>query len=48
MINKNFLRLFKNNILIANDLKINLKKRPGELSKENYYKIAVKYEKLFC
>jgi len=48
MINKNFLKLFKNDILVADELKINLKKRPEELSKENYYNIAVKYEKLFC
>jgi 16S rRNA (adenine1518-N6/adenine1519-N6)-dimethyltransferase len=48
MINKNFLKLFKNNSSVADDLKIDLKKRPGELSKENYYNIAIKYEKLFC
>ena len=48
MINKNFLKLFKNNASVAADLKINLNKRPGELSKENYYNIAIKYEKLFC
>ncbi len=47
MINKNFLKLFKNNASVAADLKINLNKRPGELSKENYYNIAIKYEKLF-
>jgi len=48
MINKNFLKLFKNNASVAADLKINLNKRPGELSRENYYNIAIKYEKLFC
>ena len=47
MINKNFLKLFKNNASVAADLKINLNKRPGELSRENYYNIAIKYEKLF-
>ena len=48
MINKNFLKMFKNDKLVADDLKINLKKRPEELSKENYYNIAIRYEKLFC
>ena len=47
MINKNFLKLFKGNISVADDLKLNLKKRPEEISSEMFYKIAIKYEKLF-
>jgi len=47
MINKSFLKLFKGNIYVADDLKLNLKKRPEEISSEMFYKIAVKYEKLF-
>ena len=46
MINKNFLKLFKNNKNIADDLKINLNKRPEELSNEMFYKITQKYEEL--
>ena len=48
MINKNFLLLFKNKSSIADKLNIDLRKRPGELSKEDYYNIAINYEKLFC
>ena len=29
-------------------LNIDLRKRPGELSNEDYYNIAINYEKLFC
>ena len=47
MINKNFNKLFKAKKLIAKKLKINLSKRPEELSFEMYYKIATEYEKLF-
>ena len=47
MINKSFLKLFKGNIYVADDLKLNLKKRPEEISSEMFYKIAVEYEKLF-
>jgi len=47
MINKSFLKLFKGNIYVADDLKLNLKKRPEEISSEMFYKIAVKYENLF-
>ncbi len=47
MINKNFKKLFKNNIIPAKNLNINLNSRPEELSKEIYYKIALKYENLF-
>ena len=49
MINKNFIRLFgkKYNKIAAKDLGLNLKQRPGELSNEMFYKIAMKYEKLF-
>ena len=48
IIKKNFLKLFKNNLPLANELNLDLKKRPGELSKETFYKIAAKYEELFC
>jgi len=47
MINKNFTKLFKGNISVADELKLNLKKRPEEISSEMFYKIAIKYEKLF-
>jgi len=47
MINKNFLKLFNNQKKIADELNLNLKKRPEELSNETFYKIAMKYEKLF-
>ena len=47
MINKNFLKLFKNNKSIAKDLNLNLSQRPEELCSETFYKIAMKYEKLF-
>ena len=47
MINKNFLKIFKNNRLIAQQLGIDLNKRPEELSTETFYKIAIKYEELF-
>ena len=46
-INKNFLKLFKNNKSVAKDLNLNLNQRPEELSRETFYKITVKYEKLF-
>jgi len=47
MINKSFNKLFKNNHTISKKLKINLTNRPGELSCEMFYKIAIEYEKLF-
>ena len=47
MINKNFLKIFNNNRLIAKQLCIDLNKRPEELSTETFYKIAIKYEELF-
>ena len=47
IIKKNFLKLFKNKLSVAKDLNIDLKIRPEELSKETFYKIAEKYEKLF-
>ncbi len=48
MINKNFLKIFKKNKIIANDLKLDLKLRPEDLSIEMFYKITKKYEELFC
>ena len=47
MINKNFSKLFGNDNSVAKDLNLNLNKRPGELSNEMFYKIAIKYEQLF-
>ncbi len=47
MINKNFLKLFNGNKSIAEDLNLKLNQRPENLSNEMYYKIAMKYEKLF-
>ena len=47
MINKNFSKLFKNNLNIAKNLNLDLNQRPGELSNEMFYKIALQYEELF-
>jgi len=47
MINKNFVKLFGRDTSAAKDLDLNLDQRPGELSNEMFYKIAIKYEKLF-
>ena len=47
MINKNLKKLFKTNLLLLNELNIDLKKRPEELSNETFYKIAMRYETLF-
>ena len=47
MINKNLKRLFKEKLFLLNNLNIDLNKRPGELSNETFYKIAIEYEKLF-
>ncbi len=46
MINKPFKKLFNNNNEILNRLKINLNLRPGNLSKEIYFKITKEYENL--
>ena len=46
MINKAFSRIFKKHNEIAKLLNINLKKRPSELSFEEFYKITEKYEKI--
>ena len=46
MINKNFNKLFEKKESIAENLNIDLNKRPEELSSEMFYKIAVQYEKL--
>tara|TARA_Y100000590_G_scaffold48125_1_gene51040 strand:+ start:1169 stop:1972 length:804 start_codon:yes stop_codon:yes gene_type:complete len=46
MINKNFMKLFKNSNSIAKELKLDLNKRPEELSYKMFYKIAMKYEEL--
>ena len=47
MINKNFMKLFNGNKNSVEKLNISLNKRPGELNNEDFYKIAVEYEKLF-
>ena len=47
MINKNFNKLFEKKESIAENLIIDLNKRPEELSNEMFYKIAAQYEKLF-
>ena len=47
MINKNFNKLFEKKESIAENLNIDLNKRPEELSNEMFYKIAMQYEKLF-
>jgi len=46
MINKNFNKLFEKKESIAENLNIDLNKRPEELSNEMFYKIAIQYEKL--
>ena len=46
MINKNLKKLFKTKLFLLNDLNIDLKKRPEELSNETFYKIAMRYEAL--
>ena len=46
MINKAFSKIFKNHKEVAESLNINLSKRPGELSFEEFYKITEKYEKV--
>ena len=43
-IKKDFTWLSKS---IAKDLDLNLSQRPGELTNEMFYKITMKYEKLF-
>ena len=47
MINKNFLKLFNYNKSVAKELNLKLNQRPEELSNEMFYKITMKYEKLF-
>jgi len=46
MINKNFKKLFNQNISISKNLNLDLSVRPEELNYEDYYKIAEQYEKL--
>ena len=46
MINKNLKKLFNKKLFLLNNLNINLNKRPGELTNEIFYKIAIQYEKL--
>ena len=40
------MKLFKNSNSIAKELKLDLNKRPEELSYKMFYKIAMKYEEL--
>ena len=46
MINKSFNKLFEKKESMAENLNIDLNKRPEELSNEMFYKIAIQYEKL--
>ena len=46
MINKTFNKLFEKKESMAENLNIDLNKRPEELSNEMFYKIAIQYEKL--
>ena len=46
MINKSFVKLFGKNTHVEKDLNLNLNQRPEELSKEMFYKIALKYDEL--
>ena len=47
MINKNFVKLFGHDKSVAKDLNLDTNQRPEELSNEMFYRIAMKYEKLF-
>ena len=47
MINKNFVKLFGHDKSVAKDLNLNLNQRAEELSNKMFYRIAMKYEKLF-
>ena len=46
MINKNFKKLFNQNIYVSKNLNLNLNARPAELNYETYYRITREYEKL--
>jgi 16S rRNA A1518/A1519 N6-dimethyltransferase RsmA/KsgA/DIM1 with predicted DNA glycosylase/AP lyase activity len=46
MINKNLKKLFNTKLFLLDELNIDLKKRPEELSNEIFYKITIQYEKL--
>ena len=46
MINKNMKKIFKKKLFLLENLKLDLNKRPGELSNEIFYKIAIEYEKI--
>ena len=47
MIKKNFIKLFGHDKSVAKDLNLNLYQRAEELSNEMFYRITMKYEKLF-
>tara|TARA_B100000959_G_C14816835_1_gene556156 strand:+ start:171 stop:977 length:807 start_codon:yes stop_codon:yes gene_type:complete len=47
MINKSYKKLFGNKISEIKNINIDLSKRPEELNTENFYKIAIEYERLF-
>jgi len=47
MINKNLKKIFKEKLFLLKKFNIDLSKRPGELSNETFYKIAIEYERLF-
>ena len=46
MINKSLIKLFHKNTSLIKDLNLDRSCRPGELSCEMFYKIAMKYEEL--
>ena len=46
MINKTFLKIFNNDLILAKKLKISLKSRPSELSCETFYKMTEHYERV--
>ena len=47
MINKNFIKLFRQDMSVAKGLNLELNQRPEELSNEMFYRITMKYENLF-
>ncbi len=44
MINKTFSKMFKNHLLIAKQLNLNLSLRPDQVSENDFYKITEKFE----
>ena len=46
MINKAYRSIFGVNYSVSDNLKLDLKKRPGNINLDDYYKIAKNYENL--